>query len=69
MALKLYVSVAKRLQPKVRKFFWANSYVSRSYRGKADRGGGRGIAPPPHTKQGSKSYSINNIASVNFYIY
>ena len=41
MAWKLYTSVGKGLKLKVRKFLEANSYVSRSYRGKT----GRGLSP------------------------
>ena len=38
MALKFYVSVAKGLELKFRKFWGTNSYVFRSYMGKTGRG-------------------------------
>ena len=43
--LEFYTSVAKGLKLKVRKFFRANSYVCRSYRGKLVVRGG-GFLPP-----------------------
>ena len=44
MALKLYISVTKRLKIKVKKVWGANSYICRSCRGKTGRGD---FLPPP----------------------
>ena len=47
MLSQFYANVAKGLKLKVRKVFWDNSYVCRSYRGKTDKAEGHYLASHP----------------------